>query len=69
MDAQRSEYHSTQYVNEKEVSRVTGLAVQTLRNYRHLGKGPAYCKVGRAIRYRMEDVVNFMDEQRVEPRE
>lgn len=56
------------YVNEQEVSRITGLAVQTLRNYRYLGTGPVFLKVGRAIRYKIEDIITYMEKQRIEPR-
>jgi len=53
------------WVDEKEVSRITGIAVQTLRNWRFQRTGPAYSKVGRAVRYRLDDVLNFMEERRV----
>ena len=55
----------TQYLTEKEVSGITKLALPTLRNYRSQGKGPAYLKVGRAVRYLMSDVVKFMELGRV----
>jgi len=49
-----------QYLTEKQVSEITGRAVQTLRNERFLGRGIPYVKVGRSIRYSLEDVVWFM---------
>ena len=52
-------------VDEKEVSKITRIAIQTLRNWRFQGTGPAYSKVGRAVRYRLDDVINFMEERRV----
>jgi predicted DNA-binding transcriptional regulator AlpA len=55
----------TQYLTEKEVSRICKLALPTLRNYRSQGKGPSYVKCGRAVRYLMSDVVKFMEEGRV----
>src|SRR5262249_2263916 len=39
----------------------------TVRNWRWLGAGAAYCKVGRAVRYRLADVVAFEEASRVEP--
>jgi len=53
------------WVDEREVSRITGIAIQTLRNWRFQRTGPAYSKVGRAVRYRLDDVINFMEERRV----
>jgi predicted DNA-binding transcriptional regulator AlpA len=55
----------TQYLTEKEVSGICKLALPTLRNYRHQGKGPSYVKVGRAVRYLMSDIVKYMEQGRV----
>ena len=54
------------WVNEKEVSRVTGFALPTLRNDRHLGKGIPYTKRGRSVRYCLKDVFGYMDQRRVD---
>jgi predicted DNA-binding transcriptional regulator AlpA len=54
------------YIDEKEVSRITGLALPTLRNYRHLGKGPKYSKIGRCVRYSLDDVIAFMESCKVD---
>jgi len=54
-----------QYVNEHKVAKSTGFAVQTLRNWRHQRRGFAYTKIGRSIRYDMEDVVKFMDARKI----
>jgi len=57
-------------LNEKEVARRLGLSVQTLRNWRHLRKGPAYVRVGsRAIRYKIEDLNHFIEKGRFHPGE
>jgi hypothetical protein len=53
------------YVNEKEVSRITGRAIQTLRNDRHRGHGIPYVKIGRAVRYRLSDVIDFMENRKI----
>jgi hypothetical protein len=58
--------HSTIYVDEKMVSRITGRKVQTLRNDRHLGRGIPYFKLGRQVRYSLQDVYRFMEERRIE---
>ena len=54
-----------QYLTEKQVSEITGRALQTLRNERHLGRGIPYVKVGRSIRYSLEDVVEFMESRKI----
>ena len=53
------------WVDEKRVAEVMGIAIQTLRNWRFQGTGPAYSKVGRAVRYRLDDVIHFMEERRI----
>ncbi len=55
-------------VNERKAAECLGLAVQTLRNYRSLGRGPKYVKLGRAVRYRMEDLESFIEAHLVIPR-
>ncbi len=55
------------WIDEKELSRRTGLKVQTLRNWRHLGKGPAYSKLGRSVRYNVADAEAYFQNRRVDP--
>lgn len=44
-----------------------GLRVQTLRNWRYLGVGPAYFRIGpRTIRYDAEDLRQFIEQGKVE---
>ena len=50
------------FLNEFEVAALTGRAVSTLRNDRHLRRGIPYLKVSkRSIRYRPPDVLGFME--------
>ncbi len=53
------------YVDEKEVKRITGLALSTLRNQRCLGVGIPYVKVGRAVRYSLKDITTFMENRKI----
>ncbi|MEW6586252.1 MAG: DNA-binding protein [Nitrospirota bacterium] len=54
------------FLNEVEVAVITGRAVSTLRNERHLRRGFPYLKVGRrSIRYKLEDVLSFMEGRRI----
>ncbi len=53
------------YIEENEVSRITGRAVQTLRNDRFNGRGIPYIKIGRSVRYSLSDVVEFMEKRKI----
>lgn len=53
------------YLNEIEVSKITGLALSTLRNNRFKGQGIPYIKVGRSVRYSLDDVVRFMESRKI----
>jgi predicted DNA-binding transcriptional regulator AlpA len=56
------------WVDEKRVTELTGIAIQTLRNWRFQGTGPAYFKIGRSVRYRLSDIISYMDARRVDPK-
>jgi len=53
------------YINEKQVSEMTGLALPTLRNDRFLRRRIPYIKVGKAVRYNEAEVIAFMESRRV----
>jgi len=55
------------YLIPAEVAKITNRQLQTLANDRYLGKGIPYYKVGRSIRYKLSDVLAFMEQYRVEP--
>ena len=44
-----------------------GLKVATLRAWRHQGRGPAYVRLGRAIRYLPSDLDDFLQANRRGP--
>jgi hypothetical protein len=52
------------YWNDRQVSAVTGLAVQTLRNQRSKGKGIPYSKVGRRVLYDSAEVIGFIESRK-----
>lgn len=56
-----------QYINEKIVSEMTGFALPTLRNHRHLRKGIPYIKAGRSVKYDLADVESYMERHRIDP--
>jgi hypothetical protein len=54
------------YLNEFEVADIRNCAPQTLRNERCRRVGIPYCKVGRSVRYKLTDVLTFMERHRIE---
>jgi excisionase family DNA binding protein len=44
-----------------EVAELLGVPVGTLANWRYQGRGPAFAKVGRHVRYRQRDVDAWID--------
>lgn len=54
-------------MTEKRAAEILGLAEQTLRNYRHIRKGPPYIKMGRSIRYLEADLRAYLEKHRVDP--
>ena len=55
-----------QYLTENDVSKITGVALSTLRNNRSKGRGIPYIKIGRSVRYGLEDVIEFMEIHKIE---
>lgn len=54
------------FLNEKETAELTGRALSTLRNERHLRRGIPYLKVSRrTIRYKLDDILFFMQSRRI----
>jgi predicted DNA-binding transcriptional regulator AlpA len=54
------------FLNEKEVSQITGRAISTLRNERFMRKGLPYYKVGgRSVRYATKEVMSSMTSRRI----
>lgn len=55
------------YLNEVEVSGITGLTLSALRNARHLRRGIPYYKISeRLVRYKTIDVIAFMEKRRID---
>jgi excisionase family DNA binding protein len=47
-------------LTESEAACRLGLKVTTLRAWRHQGRGPAFARLGRAIRYIPADIDEFL---------
>jgi hypothetical protein len=54
-----------QYLKEAEVAVLIGRSVKTLRNDRCYKRGIPYSKVGRSVRYKLNDVMDFMEANKV----
>lgn len=48
-------------IDTTEAAKILYAKPQTLHVWRHQGKGPTYLKIGRLVRYRMSDLVAFME--------
>ena len=55
-----------EYVDEREVKRITKRALPTLRNDRFNKRGIPYVKLGRSVRYRLADVLEFMESRKID---
>ncbi len=50
-------------MSTEEVAEVLGRPPRTLRQWRYLGEGPKYLKVGATVRYRASDVEKWLKAQ------
>ena len=48
-------------VNSVDAALVLGISSSTLAKLRHFGRGPAYCKIGRRVVYRLADLQDWLD--------
>jgi len=53
------------YINEYQLSELIGIALSTLRNNRSKGQGIPYIKLGRSVRYNLQDVIDFMEAHKI----
>ena len=56
-----------EYLDTREAAEFLGLSTQQLELWRGQGGGPAFHRVGRAVRYSVSDLRAFMDGCRNEP--
>ena len=54
-------YDLKQRLNEKEVSKLTSIPLNTLRKWRCQHKGPAFRKIGNRVVYVYEDVLAWLE--------
>jgi len=51
--------------DERAAAEYLGCSVGMMRKWRLFGQGPSYCKLGRLVRYRREDLDAFVNLNRV----
>ena len=54
-------------LTERETAEYLQICKDTLRNWRWQKCGPAYIKIGRLIRYRIDDLEKYKRQRTVEP--
>jgi len=54
----------TRYMTTAEVAETTRAPVETVRYWRHIGRGPKSFKVGRRVLYAVEDVEAWLEAAR-----
>jgi excisionase family DNA binding protein len=67
MPTEVNDANGSQPLTESEAAARLGLKIATLRAWRHQGKGPAYLRLGRAVRYLTTDVEDFIQSSRHSP--
>lgn len=53
------------YLTEKQVAEITNRAISTMRNDRFLNRGIPYIKIGKSVRYNLQDVISFMESRKI----
>jgi hypothetical protein len=56
-----------QMLDTKSAARVLSLSHRTLEQWRWLGQGPRYFKVRRQVRYRLSDLIAFLERNPHDP--
>lgn len=57
--------HDERWLDEKRVSEMIGLSLSTLRKQRFSSVGIPYYKLGRAVRYKLADVISYMESKKI----
>lgn len=47
-------------LNEHDLAHITGLSVATIRRWRLLRRGPKFLKLGSAVRYTPQSILEFL---------
>jgi predicted DNA-binding transcriptional regulator AlpA len=55
------------FVSEIELEQLTDISRRTWQKHRLLGTGPKYYKIGGAVRYALDEVMEYIQASAVEP--
>ena len=53
------------FITEQQLSEATGMSLSHIRNQRWNRTGIPYYKLGRSVRYRLDEVIQWMEEHRI----
>jgi predicted DNA-binding transcriptional regulator AlpA len=53
---------NTTLLTEKEVAKIYGFELSTLRNHRFCGRGFPFVRIGRRVFYRSQDIERYIEE-------
>jgi len=56
--------HKDVLLTTHEAARLLKVSTKTLERMRVEGTGPAFCKAGRSVRYRMQDLTAWLESHR-----
>lgn len=56
---------NVKWITDRQTAEMLSMHVQSLRNWRAQGVGPVYSKIGRAVRYALQDVIQFCEDRKV----
>ena len=57
--------NTVRWLTERQVAELTGFSVHTLRAHRLKRRGIPYAKIGRSVRYSIQDVKAYMAQNRI----
>lgn len=57
--AKSAEIKPGDFVTTEEAAKMIGSTPGTLTTWRHYGKGPKFCKMGRSVRYYKPDLLEY----------
>jgi predicted DNA-binding transcriptional regulator AlpA len=53
--------HLQTLLDEHKVAEITGMSLASIRRWRLLRQGPRYLKLGSAVRYKIEDLLAWLE--------
>lgn len=54
-------------ISEVQAADFLSLSIRTLQVWRSAGRGPSFVRAGRAVRYRVRDLIVWIDDNTIQP--